>query len=188
MENWEQQLKNREPEAFEQFVREYETKVRRTALRILGDEHLAWDASQEVFLRVWNSIDHFQGNSSLSTWLYRITVNTCIDFQRRQSRERSRSMSMEGEDGQQVLDIPGKEGVPHQEYQRQEQRRLVQQCIEQLAEHHRIVLVLRDVQGLSYEEISQILGCREGTMKSRLNRARDALRKRLEQSGYFDGD
>lgn len=180
-----EQLKRGDPAAFEELVREFEPKVRRTALRMLGEEQLAWDAAQEVFLKVWNSIGRFKEESSLSTWLYRITVNVCIDFQRRQTRERSRSLSMEAEEGQKALDLPSREGIPHQEAEREEKRRILRESIAQLNEKHRTVLILRDVQGMSYSEISQIVGCSEGTMKSRLNRAREALRERLETNGYF---
>lgn len=181
-----EQLKSGDPAAFEEFVLLYQQRVYRTAFKIIGDEHLANDAAQEVFIKVYRSIDRFKEESQLSTWVYRITVNVAIDFQRRLARSHTLSLTPDEEEGP-IPEPPDTGPTPESTLEQKELSAMLQKAIDQLSENHRSVLVLRDVEGLPYKDIAQTLGCTEGTMKSRLKRAREALRNILKKDGYFSG-
>lgn len=165
-------------DAFARLVEVYQNRVYHQALRMVGRPEDAWDVAQEVFLKVWQGLPRFQGDSTFSTWLYRLTNNAAIDLLRREKRHRGGSSLDDG-----TLNLsatlsdpaPG----PQQQIERREQMEAVERGLALLSEEHRQVLVLREINGLPYEQIAQVLNLSPGTVKSRLARARAALAKFL---------
>lgn len=173
-------LKSGDQQAFEQLVRTYEKQVYHVAMRMLGDADTAADATQDIFLKIYRSVASFKEESKISTWIYRISVNVCIDYQRSRSRKQESPLNYIDEEGEQVeRELPDERYTPEDKYAKAERLAALKEAIASLTEDHRAVLILRDIQGLPYEQIAVILNCSEGTMKSRLNRAREALRKKL---------
>lgn len=168
-------------EAFAQLVRDNERRVYTLALRMCGSPEDALDLAQETFLRAWSALPNFRGNSSFSTWLYRLTYNACVDFLRKNSLRREVSLPLT----QEAPDVPDHTGDPHQALERKERRQALERGLAQLPEHYRSVLVLRELSGLSYQEIGDVLKLDLGTVRSRLARARGELRKILRKDGNF---
>jgi RNA polymerase sigma-70 factor (ECF subfamily) len=151
-------------------------------VRLLGDPEEARDVAQEVFLQVYRMLGRFEGRSSLKTWIYRIAVNQCHNrrrfwHRRRRDREEALDEGLAGREALAARDGTGRS--PYDEALRQERARRVQGALLQLSFEHRSVLVLREVEGLTCEEVGAALGIPEGTVKSRLSRAREAMRLRL---------
>lgn len=169
--------------AFESLMTAYENRVYTLALRSTGSEHDAADITQEVFLRAWKSLDSFRGDSSLSTWLYRVTSNLCVDFARKRAAEGSTASIDDAESPAASIPDPSRAIQPEQAAENQELREELQYALAQLSEEHRRVVLLRDVAGLPYTEIARTLELEEGTVKSRLARARNSLRKILLERG-----
>lgn len=174
--------------AFSQLVSAYEGKIYNLALRYMGNPDDAMDASQEVFLRMFRFLSGFQEDSSFSTWLYRIGVNVCKDMLSRRSRRAEQPLEIsDDEEETRPADIPDGRYDPERILEGTELRRILADAIAELPEPQQEMIVLRDVQGLSYEEIGQVLCLEAGTVKSRLFRARENLRKKLLQNGnIFD--
>jgi len=187
-----ERLRARDQAAFNEIVRLYEGRVYNLVYRMLGNREEARDVGQEVFITVFKAIHLFRGESKFSTWLYRIATNHCKNrlkylgrravfpktplddlSEREQLDSASMSTSAAVERPDRLL-----EGL--------EVERLVQEALEELDEDHRLLIVLRDVQNLSYQEISEITQLAEGTVKSRLHRARAALRERLVEKGAIE--
>jgi RNA polymerase sigma-70 factor (ECF subfamily) len=167
-----------DPVAFARLVRLHEGMVFNLSARLLGDAEEARDVAQEVFLQVYRQLGRFEGRSSLKTWIYRIAMNQCHNRRRFWHRRRR--------DREEGLDTVAAEAAavragssPFEEARRRERARRVQAALLELSFEHRSVLVLRDVEGLTCAEVSGALGIPEGTVKSRLSRAREALRLRL---------
>lgn len=171
-------------EAFASLVRQYENKVYHLALRMCGNEEDAWDTAQEAFLAAWRGLPSFRGEAGFSTWLYRLTSNAAIDCLRRTKRQRGEASL---DDGAVSLDAVETGPGPQEAAEGAELQAAVDAGLMQLSDGHRQVLVLREIQGLSYEEIAGILSLDLGTVKSRLSRARGALRKILLKSGNLSG-
>ena len=180
--------KEGDEQAFEALVTAYERKVYNYALRSTGNEQDAMDITQEVFLRVFRSLSGFKEESSFSTWLYRITFNICIDFSRKNAKRNENSLSLDGEaaDGKE-LELPDERHAPETVYVRKELREEIAGAILRLSEQHREVLVMREISGLSYAEIAEVLELEEGTVKSRIARARENLRKIIVATGNIFG-
>nr|WP_297280353.1 sigma-70 family RNA polymerase sigma factor [uncultured Butyricicoccus sp.] len=169
--------------AFESLMTAYENRIYTLALRSTGSEQDAADITQEVFLRAWKSLDTFRGDSSLSTWLYRVTSNLCVDFARKKTSE-GFAVSIDDEESPAAsIADPSWAVQPEQAAENQELREELQYALAQLSEEHRRVVLLRDVAGLPYADIARTLGLEDGTVKSRLARARAALRKILIERG-----
>lgn len=162
--------------AFEALVTAYEKNVYNLALRMTGNAQDAEDMAQEAFLKAYNSLDSFRGESKFSVWLYRIVSNLCLDFLRRQKRRPASSLSVEDDEGEETqLDIPDVSQSPEELLERRLTREAVRQGLAQLPAEQRQILLLREIQGLSYEEIGQALSLEPGTVKSRIFRARKRL-------------
>lgn len=170
--------------AFSELVRLHEKKVYNLALRICGNQEDAEDAAQEAFLSAWRGLPNFRGEAGFSTWLYRLTSNAAIDCLRRTGRRRQ-SVSLD--DGELGLDAVDGAPSPQAAAEGKELRQAVLEGLAQLSEDHRQALALRELQEMSYEEISAALGVDLGTVKSRISRARSALRKILQESGNLSG-
>ena len=173
-------------EAFGVLVETYEKFVYHSALRTLracGDRaEDGEDVAQNAFLKAWRSLSSFRGDCAFSTWLYRITVNCARDHCRMEARHPTTSLHTVGDDEEEMeIEIPVCEGddVPESAFERRETIRLVRAAIRDLPEEMRTILVLRDMEELSYAEIADLLHLEAGTVKSRLNRARMALKAAL---------
>ena len=171
-------------DAFEELVRQYEKRVYHLALRMCGNQEDAWEISQEAFLSAWRGLRFFRGESAFSTWIYRLASNAAIDYLRRQGRQRA----LEGaslDDEATFSEPQDPSPTPHQAAEQGELREHLQAGLLALSAEHRQVLLLRELQGLSYEEIGRELDLDLGTVKSRIARAREKLRKILLASGNF---
>lgn len=164
-------------EAFQEIVETYQRRVFGICIGMLKDPDDSMDVSQEVFIKVYRYLENFNHQSSFYTWLYRITVNMCIDFIRK--RRRSREVNYDDgilRDGEVSGDdeiLPSRLGInPDRVYGRKELRAKMLEALESLSEKHRTILVLREVEGLSYEEIADVLQISKGTVMSRLYHAR----------------
>ena len=174
--------------AFEQLVSIYEKSVFNMAMYITHDREDALDVSQEVFVKLWQTIQNYRGDASLLTYLMTLTKNAAYDLERKKARHRTMSLTLENEDGETVeLDLPDRsdEANPEQNYLRKEKIETVRRAINALDRDWREIIIMRDINGMSYAEISGATGLTEGTVKSRLNRARQALKKILEKWNYF---
>ena len=170
--------------AFEKLVLEYEKNVYNIAMRMTGNAEDASDMTQEAFIKAYNSLQSFRGDSKFSVWIYRIATNVCLDFLRSKSRRPTVSLSVEDNDGEEVqLDVADESQSPELLLDRQMTRESVRRGLETLSPEYRQILLLREIQGLSYDEISQALGLEVGTVKSRIFRARKKLCAFLLQDG-----
>ena len=168
-----------DPEAFSQLVERHQTMVYRLALGKTGSPQDAEEVTQTAFLKAWQGLRTFQGKAAFSTWLYRLTANAAVDLLR---RRREPALSLDDPD---LPPIPDQTPSPEELSMAAERRRLLWQAIDQLPESHRLPLVLRELEGLSYREIARALDLEEGTVKSRLARGRLMLRQQLLESGTF---
>jgi len=168
-------------DAFDRLVESHYRSVYNTAYRMLRTPSAASDATQATFVRVWEALSSFRGDASFSTWLYRITMNVCLDELRR-NKNRPLSLTLEDDDGEPTgeRDMPDFSDEPSGTAEQRELQQLVHEAIGRLSEDFRAVIVLYDIRGLSYQEISDALQVPLGTVKSRLNRARQALREEME--------
>ncbi len=171
---------NGDVESFEKLIESYQLKAYNIAFRMLGNEEDAKDAIQDSFIKIYHSLHNFRGDSSFYTWVYRIVSNTCYDFLKKKNRLNNNIMSLtsynnslEGEIG----DIKDELHQPDILLDNKENEATMVQCIHKLSYDHKSVIILRDIQGFSYEEIAQILNCSEGTVKSRISRARNKLKE-----------
>ena len=172
--------------AFSRLVEANQGKIYSLCFRMTGNPDDAADLTQEAFLNAWRGLGKFGGQSTFSTWLYRLAANACIDFLRREKRRSALSMTLEdGEDEDHQADLPDERWSPERELERKELRNAVQKGLLTLSPEHRQVLLLRETEGLSYQEIGQALDLEEGTVKSRIARARWALKDYLQKSGNF---
>ena len=171
-------------EAFAQLVRLHENKVYHLALRLCSNPEDAADVAQEAFLSAWRGLPNFRGESGFTTWLYRLVNNAAIDHLRKAKKQRA-DISMDDEEA--PLEAADPAPTPHEAAEGQELQQAVAHGLGQLREDHRQVLVMREIQQLSYEEIAQALDLDLGTVKSRLSRARNSLRKILLESGNLSG-
>jgi RNA polymerase sigma-70 factor (ECF subfamily) len=173
------------PEAFARLVALHEGMVYGLAARLLGDPEEARDLAQEVFLQVYRKLGAFECRSSLKTWIYRIVVNQCRNRQRwwrRRRRERACPLADLSSGDEARLAAEPATG-PFEELARRERASRVQHALLELSFEHRAILLLREVEGLSCEEIAASLRLAQGTVKSRLARARESLRRRLAPLG-----
>ncbi|HHU22080.1 MAG TPA: sigma-70 family RNA polymerase sigma factor [Clostridiales bacterium] len=173
-----------ETEQFEKLVLANQTGVYNLALRMVGNEEDAFDMAQEAFLRAYNSLEKFRGDSKFSVWLYRLTTNICIDFLRRRKRRQTVSITYISDDEEnEEMEIPDQRFSPETELERKELLAAVERGLQQLPHDYRQILVLRGINGLSYEEIGRVLSLEEGTVKSRIFRARKKLCSILMEDG-----
>lgn len=173
-------------QAFEQLVQDNQNKVYSLAFRLVGDREEASDLAQEAFLKAWQGLSSFQGESSFTTWIYRLTTNVCIDYLRRQKRRQgaSTAVSLDDEDSGWVEPVDWTQD-PHGQLEQSERGQALARGLEQLPDHQRQALALRELSGLSYQEIAQTMDLDLGTVKSRIARARLTLRKILLEDGNF---
>ena len=175
--------------AFNEIVLRYKSKVYNYIFRMVHHALDAEDLTQETFLRAYLSIRSFQSRASLNTWLFRIATNLCIDYSRKnkkiQAMTSSLSMESEEDENESQRDIPDVAFDPQRLLLNKELGMVLNRALSELPEKLRTVVVLYDIEGLPYDEISAIVGCPLGTVKSRLFNARSALRDKL--SPYLSG-
>jgi RNA polymerase sigma-70 factor (ECF subfamily) len=180
-------LRERDEAAFRELIADYGDQIANLLYRMTGSRDEAQDIAQEVFITVFKSIDQFRGESKLSTWLYRVAANHCKNRIKYLARRHDKKTSDYDEIAERVSSGgaaavgAGHVARPDHALEDRELERQVQAAIAELEEDHRLVVVLRDIEELSYEEIVVITGLPEGTVKSRLHRARLALKEKLEK-------
>lgn len=165
--------------AFEPLVEKYRQRVYRLAYNVLRDTEDAWDVAQEAFIRAYQALPSFRGQSAFYTWLFRITMNVASD-RARQRAARGRAFGTERvEEEEWDRTLVDQSEAPDDSAARAEDRRRIEQALESLPERHRTIIMLSDLQGLSYREIAEVLGIPMGTVMSRLHNARRRLREAL---------
>ena len=173
-------------DAFEPLVTENQTKAFHLACRLLGNEADAADAVQDAFLKAYTALRDFRGDSRFSVWLYRLVNNVCIDMLRRRKRQETVPLQTEDADGEETdLPLPDERWDPAALAERASDREAVRAALAALPADCREILTLREIGGLSYEELAVQLDLEPGTVKSRLNRARKKMCALLLQSGNF---
>ncbi len=183
-----ERLQRHDERAFNELVEVYSPRVYRLVARILGRREDAEDMAQEVFVQVFKGIGHFRGESKLGTWIYRVAINLC--------KNRSKYLSRRHDDKQDALDAvadrqplhqakgvtSGQINRPDQMVEGMQIEAIMRKCIAELDPDFREALILRDVENLSYDEIIEITGVAEGTVKSRIHRARALLKQRVSEA------
>jgi RNA polymerase sigma-70 factor (ECF subfamily) len=170
-------------QGFVEIVDRYKTRLMRLAQSVVHNEDDAFDVLQEALIKAYRGLESFRGTSAVYTWLYRIVMNQAIDFVRRRPSVPIESTS------DMLRELPDTRGMaePDKEALNSELRETIFAAIDELPRKHREVILLREVEGLSYKEIAEVVGCNEGTVMSRIYYARERLRKELEpylRDGY----
>jgi len=176
-------LRRREEDAFRELVRVYQHRVFNIVYRILGDRAEAEDIAQEVFVSIFKHIDGFRGDAKFSTWIYRIATNHArnrLKYHARRHRKDHQNYEDAPEAAREETSLSGKIARPDEAAIGKELEQIIQDGLKELSEIHRTIIVLRDVENLSYQEIAEIVELPEGTVKSRLFRARVALKEYVE--------
>ena len=181
------QILDGDKSAFETLVLENQKNVYNLALKMTGNEDDALDISQEAFFKAYRQLGAFRGESRLSVWLYRLTYNLCIDFLRKKPQTTVVSLTYHDDGGDEAhdLDIPDIRSLPEDIALRKEMRGEIVKSIRALSSQHREILVMREITGMSYGDIAETLNVSEGTVKSRLARARLSLANILIEKGTF---
>ena len=170
-----QLLQHGQREAFTTLVSKWQDRIYTFCYRQLGETALAEEATQDVFIKVYTSIHNFRKEAKFSTWLYRIATNHCINLNNRHHR-RHRDQHQSFDD---IHNQPTEQDTPLQQLEKKNFEEQLQQALHQLPEEHRVLLILRDIQDCSYEEIAEITQLNIGTIKSRIHRGRNNLRQIL---------
>lgn len=181
-------------DAFEQLILQYERRVYTIAYKYMGNHEDASDMAQEAIIKAYQSIGSFRGDAAFGTWLGKITANQCLDELRKRKKQQTTSLedTLELEEGSVKKEIESPAATPEEHAIRQETVSYMQMLIGELKEEYRAVVILRELEGYSYEEIADILSCSLGTVKSRISRARLYLKERIladrmaERSGTDD--
>lgn len=180
-----QQVKDGKVESFELLVERYEKQVYNIAYRYTGNRDDAFDLSQEAFIKAYRGIKNFRQESTFKTWIYHIASNVCRDYLRKGKKyiEISIDESVHGEDGDMEKQFADSSIGPEEIFEGKELSEFIQSIINDLQQEYKEVIVLREIQQLSYEEIAEVLDCSLGTIKSRLNRARKILKEKIIVAG-----
>lgn len=168
---------------FEELVRRYQRPITAYVYRMLGDYDLSLDVTQEVFIKVYNSLDKYRAEYKFSTWIYRIAHNAAIDHMRRNSVPTS-SIETENSDGSYELQLQSSLPSPEKDRERSEWRTEIEAVVKCLPPSYRDLIVLRHSQELSYDEIAEVTGLPLGTVKNRLFRARELMREIFVERGF----
>ena len=171
--------------AFEELVTANQKNVYNLALKTTGNEEDALDISQEAFFKAYRQLGSFRGESRFSVWLYRLTYNLCIDLLRKKAKGTALSLTRQDDDDISDVEIPDLRNLPEDITIRRETRKTIADSIGELASKHREVLIMREITLMSYMDIASVLMINEGTVKSRLARARISLANILVEKGTF---
>jgi RNA polymerase sigma-70 factor (ECF subfamily) len=184
-------IKKGDKESFREIINRYKKVVYNHSRSFLRDDQEAEDAAQEIFINIYNNIKNFRGDSKLSTWIYRITVNTCKNKLKQIKRLKAQisEEAYENEDGeleQRLVNIKDKEEKePDNLFASESLRSAILKRVDELTEEQKNVIMLRDVDGLSYEEVGRVMKLSVSAVKSKLFRARENLREKLEKDGII---
>jgi RNA polymerase sigma-70 factor (ECF subfamily) len=185
--DWVRRAQEGDVRAFEQLFQQYHRGIYNTIYQVTRNEADAADLTQEVFVRAYRALPRLQTPEAFTSWLYRIAVNLSRNWLRDRGRVRVESLELPGDDGEEgsTREIADPSGDPATLTQTQDLRERVQKAVEGLSPDHRTVVTLHHLEGMPVEEIAQVMGCSIGTVKSRLSRARDHLKRKL--AGYVEG-
>ena len=172
--------KTGDTDAFEVLVKRYRNEVFALSYHFVRNREQAWDVSQEVFIKAHNALARFRGDASFKTWLMRITANQCKDYLKKRRLE-----TVSFDDSRYAADAPTHVLPPDRSLEAREIGEAVQKALDKLSHKHRTAFVLREFEGLSYEEMAQVMNCSIGTVMSRLHHARKKLQKGLTQRGLM---
>ena len=178
-------LRARDLTAFEELVAHFERPVYSLCFRLLGDAEEARDAAQETFLKVYRGLSGFRAESGLKTWIYRIAINQAMNQQRwwrRRHRDETVSLDLSRGENDTTLGslLPGKSVSPEAQAIASERERRIMRALKEVKQEYRVALILREIEELSYEEIAETIGVSIGTVKSRIARGREELRRRVK--------
>lgn len=171
-------------QAFEELMQSHESRIYAIALRMMGNREDAQDCAQEAMVRIYRAMGSFNGQSALATWIYRITMNTCLDELRRRKARKVTSLDSLVDNGWSPTDTGD---TPEEHGLRVEKQNALNQAIQSLPDDMRAAIILRDVKGYSYDEIASILDANVGTIKSRISRGREKLREILSKQSELFG-
>ncbi len=174
---------NGREESFEELVRRYQRPITNYVYRMLGDYDTALDVTQEIFIKVYNSLARYSSEYKFSTWLYRIAHNAAIDNMRRRHGN-EQSLEVENSDGTYQLQLESPNPTPEQERERTEWRNEIESVVKCLPPTYRDLIILRHSQDFSYEEIAEVTNLPLGTVKNRLFRAREMMREMFIERGF----
>lgn len=169
--------------SFEELIKEYKKIAYNIALKMLKNKEDAEDVSQEALIKVYKSINRFNMDSSFKTWLYRIVVNTCLDHVRK-NKENPISIDQPIRSGHDefYMDVEDNRPTPQEVLETKLTQKMVMDAVNELEDDFKSIIILRDINDLSYEEISEVLECNIGTVKSRISRGRQKLKEILEKN------
>lgn len=184
-----QRAANGDDTAFEELVLRYQKPVYNLALRMCGNPDDAFDLAQDAFVNAWKGLKDFQFQSAFSTWLYRLTSNVCLSYLRSKKRKSTVStVFLDADEEEQEWVLPDPSPQPEEQVIRREERAQVEAALNSLEVEYREALCLSVYSGLSYQQIAEIQGVQEGTVKSRIFRAREKLRKKLQTGNKIVSD
>ncbi len=170
--------------AFEEIVKLYEQKICSTIYYMVKDQNIVEDIAQEVFFKIYKNISKFNEQSSLYTWIYRITMNACFDEMKKEKKITYLSNFVETEEGEQEVEFEDPSQNVDEIISAKLDREELIKAIKKLPDEQRAIIVLRDIRGFTYWEIADMLKLKLGTVKSKINRARLMLKEELEKSGF----
>ena len=173
----------RDPRLFEALIEPFQNRIYSICIRMAGNQQDADDMAQEALIRIYRNLPRYRGDAQFGTWVWRITTNVCLDCLRKKKRTTSVSVEEMEESGQ-ILPGRSEEG-PEKYLEKKERLRIVAESLRQMKEEYRIPVVLRDVEGRSYEEIAELIGLNLNTVKTRIMRGRMQLRELLLASGWY---
>jgi len=180
---WLKKSQEGDVDSFEKLIAKHQQKVYNIAYRMMGNEEDAKDAAQEALIKIYKNIGRFRGDSGFTTWVYRIAVNACKDELRKKKHNViSLDKETETEEGSFKHEFADQNLKPDELLEQAELNEIIQSSIQVLPEQNRVAIILRDIQGFSYEDISKVLDCPVGTVKSRINRGRKLLKDILSQN------
>lgn len=183
---------NNDLSAFEELVRLFQNRIYSLCVRLAGNHADAQDLAQEAFIRGYRALGSFRNEADFGTWLHRITVNVWLNFRRKNSAHQVvvyLDEPYQGGDGGEIRrEAAAEESDPLQLLEQDEFRGLIRAALDSLSDEHRAVMVLREIEGYSYEEVSRMLGCSLGTVKSRLSRAREVMRRTVTDMAREAGE
>lgn len=174
-----EQSQNGDKNAFEKLVKLYQNRVYALCFQLTSNHSDAQDLAQEAFVKAYISLKSFRNEADFGTWLHRITVNLWINIKRRRKPEFSLDETIKTSDGELSVEVAADTETPEESLERREFGMLVRSAFQELSEEHRAVLLLREMYGYNYDEIATMTNCSLGTVKSRINRARQSLKKKV---------
>lgn len=179
------QAKSGNLKAYEEIIGLYEKKVFSTIYYMVKNDNEVEDIAQEVFIKIYKNLGNFKEESSLYTWIYRITVNVCIDELKKRKKVVYLDEKIDTKDGEVELQLPDDSKSPTDIAEDNDLKDRLEKCIKKLPESQRMMIILRDIKGFTYMEIAEIMKMNLGTVKSKINRARASLKELLEEDGTF---